>query len=120
MKILLILLAIIFIADQLLQHPDIMRTKHKDTTALFLHVLAWSISTFTFASVIILLTGKIEIYTWWISTFAIHFAVEWCCIRMWTYHYHDNKRSKMVFWILLEQLIINIATIGLFVYFMEK
>ncbi len=120
MKILLVLLVVNFIADQLLQHPDIMRTKHKDTYALFIHVLTWAISTFAFASTVILLTGKIEIYQWWILTFAIHFAVEWCCLRMWTHYYYDKKPTKMVIWILLEQLIINSSVVGLFVYFMGK
>ena len=120
MKILLLLLAINFIADQLLQHPDIVKIKHKDTSALFLHVLTWSISTFLFASIISFNTGKIEVYKWWMCALIIHFAVEWVCLRMWTYYYHDNKRGKMVGWILLEQLIINSSMVALFVYFMGR
>ena len=120
MKILLLLLAINFIADQLLQHTQIMREKHKDTTALFLHVLSWSVSMFLFTAVVMLRTGNTEILKWWLCIFMIHFAVEWMCLRMWTHFYYDKKPTKMVIWILLEQLIINSAIVGLFVYFMEK
>ena len=120
MKILLLLLAVNFIADQLLQHPEIMRNKHKDTSVLFLHVLSWSFTMFLFMAVVMLRTGNIEIVNWWLCISIIHFAIEWVCLRMWTYSFYDNKRSKMVFWILLEQLIINSATVGLFVYFMGK
>lgn len=120
MKILLILLALNFIADQLLQHPDVMKSKHKDSAAFLLHVLTWSVSMFLFMAIVMLRTGNMEIIKWWACVFIIHFSVEWCCLRMWTNHYYDKKPAKMVFWILLEQLIISSATIGLFVYFMEK
>lgn len=120
MKILLLLLAVNFIADQLLQHKESMDNKHKDTAAIFVHVLTWSISMFVFMSIVLLKTGNAEVIKWWASIVVIHFTVEWCCLRMWTYYYFDNKRSKMTAWILLEQLIINSSIVGLFVYFMGK
>jgi len=120
MKIVLILLALNFIADQLFQHPDIMKGKHKDSTVLFVHVLTWSISTFLFASIVALKTWNVNVYSWWLTTFVIHYAVEWCCLRMWTNYFYDNKRTKMVGWILLEQLIINSSMVAFFIYFMNK
>lgn len=121
MKILLILLALNFIADQLFQPKILLREKHKDTLLLFAHVCMWSITMLIFASVVIFKSGNVNgPMLWWLCSTIVHFGIEWVCLRTWTHFFYDNKRYKMVFWIVMEQFIINIWIVWLFVYFMEK
>ena len=121
MKILLILLAINFIADQLFQSKTVMENKHKDSTLLIVHVLHWSVLMLIFASIIGVKTGLFEqCYKWWAAITVMHFSVEWINLMLWTYSMYNNKKSRMVAWILLEQLIINISIVSLFVYLLER
>lgn len=116
MKAAILILIISFIADQLFQLKSIRQTKHKDTMSLMLHVALWSIVMFAFMSVLLLKGANQNVILWWFIVTVIHFLVEWCCLRMWTHFFYDNKRSLMVFWILLEQLVLNVSMLWLFDY----
>lgn len=118
MKAAIVFLTISFIADQLLQVKSVRQTKHKDTEILFLHVLTWSIPMFIYSGIVLVKTYNQNIIVWWFLNTIIHFAVEWCCIRMWTYHFYDKNKSLVAFWILLEQFLINISMVITFIYFM--
>jgi len=114
MKLSIIILLISFIADQLLQLKSVRQTKHKDSWALFLHVIMWSFVMFALSAVIAMKTENMNILLWWAFITFNHFIIEWCCIRMWTHHYYNKNKSLMVFWILLEQILMNVSMIYLF------
>lgn len=116
MKAAISILVISFIADQLLQIKSIRQSKHKDTMALMLHVTCWSIVMFAFMGVVLLKGGNQNVILWWFIITVIHFLVEWACLRMWTHFFYDKKKSLMVFWILLEQLVLNVSMLWLFDY----
>jgi len=114
MKTSIIILLISFIADQLLQPKSIRQTKHKDTMMLFAHVMLWSIPMLIFTGIVMLKTGDENVLLWWASITFSHYIIEWCCIRMWTHHFYNNNKSLVVFWVLLEQMLINVSMLYLF------
>lgn len=117
MKITLIIITLSFLADQILQFKSVRDTKHKSTTSLILHVATWSVPMLIFSTLVFLRTGNDSIVFWQAILMIAHFLIEWCCIRMWSYLWYDKKRSLMVFWILLDQILLNIAMIVSFDYF---
>jgi hypothetical protein len=116
MKTYILIIVISFIADQLLQLKSIRQIKHKDTIALTLHVSMWSIVMSVFTGILLPKCSIQGIVMWWLTITVIHFIVEWACLRMWTHFFYDKKKSLMVFWILLEQLILNVSMLWLFDY----
>ena len=114
MKLSIIILLISFIADQLLQLKSVRQTKHKDSWTLFLHVTMWSFVMFALSAVIAMKTENMNVLLWWALITFNHFIIEWCCIRMWTHHYYNKNKSLMVFWILLEQILMNVSMLWLF------
>lgn len=117
MKAAIILMTFSFIADQLLQAKTIRQSKHKDSTSLLVHVLTWSVPMFIFALLVAIRTDNVNMYAWWIISCVSHYAIEWCCLRMWTQLFYDKKKSQMAFWILLEHFLLNTVMILMLDYY---
>lgn len=114
----LILMALHFVADQILQMKSVQVAKHKSTAMLLIHCLFWVVPIFFFGCYTSYITNNQYMALGWpLTLFVIHFFTEWGLNRLYTYFYHNKQLRMLLLFFFLENLIIMMSMVWLFNYF---
>lgn len=120
MKTLMSIIIISFLFDQVLQPKSVRQNKHRDTSSMALHVVCWALPMWILTMYFCMKFQEFELMKWFAIICVIHFSVEWCCCRMWTNLWYQKRRSEMIMWVCLEQMILNGSIVFFFIYFLPK
>lgn len=116
-NLILILLIINFLADQLFQSRQILKSKNTNVVFMMLHVFMWSAPMAIFSWIVAYKTHDLGALKWWLIIIPIHFLIEWPINRYTTYLLHNKRTTLAITMIHLEKLLLNLVVVGLFIYF---
>ncbi len=116
-KITLLLIALHFVSDQMIQPKLVKEKKHKSSLLMWAHVLTWSIPFFVFMMGMILKTNDGSWLGWWATITIMHFLIEWPINRWMTHRWYGKKLKEHAMWSQLETVLTILMIIGTFMYF---
>lgn len=114
LSILIIVLS--FLSDNFLQTGEIKKNKHKDSTLLLVHCILYIVPMTIFAISVIHFTEQLWPAKWIALAFISRITLHWIFVRLASDAWDQNKRPRMIMYILTEQVILNIILLSSFKY----